>query len=142
MKSLKKNIVLLLLIFLSCNSVAQIIKMNKGQFVPYDTAAVMPIDTYRTIRHKVTTGDNLVDSLILENESLTKQSLLQDSTNRIQAGVIMIQQNALSRKDSVNNVIVNNFNALYHEVNKPKKWYENRYLHLAIAVLIGWTLAK
>ena len=143
MKSLKKNTVLLLLIFLSYNTtIGQIQKMIKNDRVAFDTAAVMPVDTYRSVRQKLITADTLIDSLRAENVSLFKQTKKQDSVNYLQSYTILMQQNTISRKDSVNNVIVNNFNALYKEVTKPTQWYEKRGLHIALAVFAGWLLAK
>lgn len=142
MKNLKGNIVLLLSIFLSFESISQAIKLPKGSIVPYDTAAVMPIDSYRQVRLKVNTAENLIDSMRVENESLAKESILRDSTNSIQTSVILMQQKTIARKDSVNDLMMKNINALYKESTKRPPLIDRVWIKILAAGLVGYAIGK
>lgn len=73
MRSWKRStlILSLFLLCLTCNG--QAIKLTKGKPVPFDTAAVMPVDFYRQVRFKVLVSDSLNQGYRKEIDTLRAQ---------------------------------------------------------------------
>ena len=89
-KMLKPILIVLIMLLVNFQSFSQIIKLEKGALVPYDTSAVMPINTYRDIRYKSLECDKYI--LASESEMVLKDSIISIQTNSIE-----IQQNYIDK---------------------------------------------
>jgi len=100
---------------------AQYKKLTKGQPNPFDTAVAVRIDRYRAETLKLKFASTLVDSLIKEIDGLYKEIAVTDSVNFLYNKQVFILQTANIRKDSVNQVLYNDFKTLYdiHTKEKP-----------------------
>lgn len=129
------------LICLSCD--AQSIRLLiKGQPVPFDSAGVIDLPTYRTIRTKLTIGDQLVKGLRKENDSLRAEIKLADT--------IISKQNTLEKKQdqfaAENRIAFNElnktFDKLLTEADKPKKWYQKPVTWVIVSAVGGFILGR
>ena len=115
--------------------------MVKGERNPYDSAVAIELPTYRFETAKLQLGDELIDSLIVEVDSLRAERLITDKVIELQEVAINKQEKALQRQDSTLSRLDKNYELLYKHATKPDPWYTKPWaiglLGLVLGILIG-----
>lgn len=124
---MKKNLIILIILCIHCQTFSQIVKLHKGDSFPFDTGVAFDIDTYRSYKWR---SDNFDTILYLKNEKLA-----QDSTNLDTCDSLVSNQKkkinslnlSLHRKnDVIDTLLINidNKQLLMDQMEPKKSWWK------------------
>ena len=140
-KDLKSGFAILTLVFaLNFETLAQYELLIKGQATSFDSAVAVRLDRFREEGQKLKLGQQLVDSLGQEVESLTRENALQGSIIQSNNFTIAQQALALHRKDSVAILTNTYFKRLTAIVSDEEK--RQKILMYGTGVVIALTVIK
>jgi hypothetical protein len=116
----------------------------KGERSPYDSAVAIELPTYRFETDKLQLGDQLIDSLVVEIDSLRGEARLAGIVIDSQEHIIDIQVKTINRTDSTLDRIDENYKALVAVVTAPDPWYERvpGWIIASLAFIAGVLIAK
>ena len=116
----------------------------KGERSPYDSAVAIELPTYRFETQKLQLGDQLIDSLLVEIDSLREEARLSEVVISSQERVIETQGKTISRTDSTLNRIDANYDKLHEIATAPEPLLDRvpSWLVAVIGLVIGLLIAQ
>ena len=135
---------LFLWICLTCNAQEgkPIRLMLKGQLVPFDSAGVIDLPTYRTIRKKLTIGDQFIASLKKENDSLRQEINLWEGLVSKYDTLSGNQEKFAAENRQSFAALNGQFDKLLVEAEKPVRFYKKPWFWGTVGAIGGFLIGK
>ncbi len=143
MKKLIVFIPLLLWTCLICNAQDKPIRlMLRGQVVPFDSAGVIDLPVYRTIRKKLTIADQFIASLKKENDSLRLELNLYEGLIT-KYDTLESKQEQFAKENRQSFTALNTqFDKLLVEAEKPVKFFKRPIVLISIGAVGGFLIGR
>jgi hypothetical protein len=140
MKSWIKFIPVLILI--AQTSEAQYRLAAKGERVPYDSAVITELPTWRKESAKFAAAQQYIAGLRIENDSLLRQLQIRGVLTSAHEFAISELQQSAKRNEETFSALNGKFDKLYAEATKPRKWYEKPVPLLLLGAAAGYLITR
>jgi hypothetical protein len=143
-ESKMKSWIIFILVFTSTALIsnAQYLRAVKGDKVPYDSAVITSLSTYRLESKKFRAAENLISGLKVENDSLRSQIVVKAKIDSAQSNSLKLLEQSAKRNEQAFTDLSGKFDKLYSETTKRKKWFEKPIPFVLLGAAAGYLLAR